>query len=126
MVERWLFLANLLEDAEMAMAKADMGIAQRYAGLAGELGQEYFPRISAEFDRTAAMICRLKRQDSLLERDPTLKCSILLRNPYVDPMSFTQVELLKRWRAGGLEDPALEQALIASVHGIAQGLQNTG
>jgi phosphoenolpyruvate carboxylase len=126
MVERWLFLANLLEDAEMAMAKADMGIAHRYAGLAGELGRTYFPRISAEFDRTAGMICRLKRQDSLLDRDPTLKRSILLRNPYVDPMSFTQVELLKRWRAGEREDPALEQALIASVHGIAQGLQNTG
>lgn len=126
MAENWLFLANLLEDAEMAMAKADMGIAHRYAGLAGELGRQYFPRIAEEFDRTAELICRLKDQQSLLDRDPTLKRSILLRNPYVDPMSFSQVDLLKRWRDGGREDAAIEQALIASVHGIAQGLQNTG
>ena len=122
----WLFLANLLEDAEMAMAKADLRIAALYAGLAGPLGERYFPRIEAEFDRTRDLICRLKSQDSLLDRDPTLKRSILLRNPYVDPMSFVQVDLLERWRRGGREDGALEQALIASVHGIAQGLQNTG
>jgi len=72
------------------------------------------------------MICRIRGQDGLLDGDPTLKRSILLRNPYVDPMSFTQVELLKRWRSGGSKDKALEMALIESVHGIAQGLQNTG
>ncbi|AKS42533.1 phosphoenolpyruvate carboxylase [Wenzhouxiangella marina] len=126
MARDWLFLSNLLEDAEMAMAKADLSIARLYAGLAGELGKRYFPRIEEEFARTEAMICRLKGQRALLDRDPTLKRSILLRNPYVDPMSFTQVDLLGRWRAGGREDGELEQALIASVHGIAQGLQNTG
>jgi len=124
--ERWLFFANLLQDAEMAMAKSDMDIAALYAGLAGELESRYFPTIAEEFRRTERMICRVKGQDGLLERDPTLKRSILLRNPYVDPMSFTQVDLLARWRAGRREDQALEQALIACVHGIAQGLQNTG
>ncbi|TVQ36801.1 MAG: phosphoenolpyruvate carboxylase [Wenzhouxiangella sp.] len=126
MARNWLFLSNLLEDAEMAMAKSDMGIAHRYAALAGDLGRRFFPRIHREFQRTQEWICRLKGQDSLLERDPTLRRSILLRNPYVDPMSYTQVELLARWRAGNREDDALEQALIATVHGIAQGLQNTG
>lgn len=126
MATEWLFLSNLLEDAEMAMAKADLEIASLYAELAGALGQRYFPVIKEEFDRTERMICRLKGQDVLLERDPTLRRSILLRNPYTDPMSFAQVDLLKRWRASGRDDPELEQALIASVHGIAQGLQNTG
>jgi len=126
MASQWLFLANLLEDAEMAMAKADMNIAEHYAGLAGELGNRYFPLIRQEYERTEQMICRLKGQDTLLDRDPTLKRSILLRNPYVDPMSFAQVDLLARWRAADRKDDALEQALIASVHGIAQGLQNTG
>lgn len=126
MARDWLFLSNLLEDAEMAMAKADMSIAHRYAALAGDLGRRYFPQIHREYRRTEEWICRLKGQDHLLERDPTLRRSILLRNPYVDPMSFTQVDLLARWRAGGCEDEALEQALIATVHGIAQGLQNTG
>jgi phosphoenolpyruvate carboxylase len=122
----WLFLGNLIGDAEMAMAKSDLEIARMYAGLAGQLGEHYFPLIQEEFDRTSEMICRLKGQNSLLEKDPILRRSILLRNPYVDPMSFTQVDLLRRWRATDREDEALEQALIASVHGIAQGLQNTG
>jgi len=126
MATHWLFLSNLLEDAEMAMAKADLEIASLYAELAGSQGERYFPVIKEEFDRTEDMICRLKGQDVLLERDPTLRRSILLRNPYTDPMSFAQVDLLKRWRASGRDDPELEQALIASVHGIAQGLQNTG
>ena len=126
MIERWRFPANLLQDAEMAMAKSDMNIAAHYAGLAGDLAERYFPTIRAEFERTEAMICRIRGQDQLLERDPTLRRSILLRNPYVDPMSFAQVDLLCRWRGGNREDPALEQALITSVHGIAQGLQNTG
>jgi phosphoenolpyruvate carboxylase len=126
MATDWLFLSNLLEDAEMAMAKSDLEIASLYAELAGSLGERYFPVIKQEFDRTEDMICRLKGQDVLLERDPTLRRSILLRNPYTDPMSFAQVDLLKRWRASGRDDPELEQALIASVHGIAQGLQNTG
>ena len=126
MAERWLFPANLLQDAEMAMAKSDMAIAGHYAGLAGSLAERFFPSIREEFERTERMICEVRQQDMLLERDPTLRRSILLRNPYVDPMSFTQVDLLARWRAGGSEDPALEQALITSVHGIAQGLQNTG
>ncbi len=124
--DRWLFFSNLLQDAEMAMAKSDLGIAALYAGLAGDLEKRYFPLIAEEFRRTERMICRVKAQNHLLERDPTLRRSILLRNPYVDPMSFTQVDLLRQWRAGDREDKNLEQALIACVHGIAQGLQNTG
>ena len=126
MAREWLFLSNLLEDAEMAMVKADLRIARRYAELAGTLGEKYFPRIQAEFDLTESMICSLKGQDALLDKDPTLKRSILLRNPYIDPMSLAQVDLLARWRQGERSDSKLEQALVATVHGIAQGLQNTG
>ena len=126
MAEQWPFFANLLADAEMAMAKADMDIARCYAQLAGELGQRFFPIIEAEFARTEAVLCEIKGQQGLLDRDPNLKRSIVLRNPYVDPMSLTQVDLLARWRAGNCQDLALEQALVATVHGIAQGLQNTG
>jgi phosphoenolpyruvate carboxylase len=126
MLDGWLFFRTVLDDAEMAMAKADLDIAARYAALAGPVGERHFPAIRAEFDRTRDWICRLKRQDQLLDRDPTLRRSILLRNPYVDPMSFVQVDLLARWREGNRENGALEQALITTVHGIAQGLQNTG
>lgn len=122
----WPFVRTVLDDAEMAMAKADLDIAERYAGLTGDLGARYFPRIREEFERTRNWVCRLKRQQALLDGDETLKRSILLRNPYVDPMSFVQVDLLRRWREGGRQDEALEGVLVATVHGIAQGLQNTG
>ncbi|NKI34614.1 phosphoenolpyruvate carboxylase [Wenzhouxiangella sp. XN79A] len=126
MLDGWLFFRTVLDDAEMAMAKADLDIAARYAALAGAVGERQFPEIRAEFDRTRDWICRLKGQAQLLDGDPTLRRSILLRNPYVDPMSYVQVDLLARWRDGGREDAALEQALVTTVHGIAQGLQNTG
>ena len=126
MTQIWPFVRTVLDDAEMAMSKADLDIARRYAGLAGETGERFFPRIDAEFERTRTWICRLKGQSGLLAGDDTLKRSILLRNPYVDPMSFVQVETLARWREGNRKDEMLEQILIATVHGIAQGLQNTG
>jgi phosphoenolpyruvate carboxylase len=126
MVRDWPFVRTVLDDAEMAMAKSDLDIAGRYARLAGEAGEEIFPLIRDEFERTRTWICRLKGQEELLEGDPTLQRSILLRNPYVDPMSFVQVDMLARWRGGGRSDEALEGVLIATVHGIAQGLQNTG
>jgi len=126
MSREWPFFQTVLDDAEMAMAKADMDIAARYASLAGAVGERFFPDIRAEFDRTRDWICRLKGQSALLEGDPTLQRSILLRNPYVDPMSFVQVEYLPLWRASDRQDAELEQVLVATVHGIAQGLQNTG
>jgi len=64
--------------------------------------------------------------ESLLEGDVTLQRAIMLRNPYVDPMSLMQVDLLRRWRDSNYEDQALFNTLLASVNGIAQGLQNTG
>lgn len=126
MAQGWPFLATVLDDAEMAMAKADMEIAALYAGLAGKSGQRIFARIRDEFQRTRHWILELKGQQALLDSDPTLKRSILLRNPYVDPMSIVQVETLPRWRQGQRKDRRLEEVLVATVHGIAQGLQNTG
>jgi len=126
MSREWMFFRSVLDDAEMAMAKSDLDIASRYARLAGEAGEQIFPVLQAEFDRCKHWICMLKEQNDLLDSDPTLKRSILLRNPYTDPMSFVQVDLLKRWREGNRSDTSLERALISTVHGISQGLQNTG
>ena len=64
--------------------------------------------------------------EALLDTDPTLQRSIALRNPYVDPMNFMQVDLLERWRASGRQNRELFEALQASVSGIARGLQTTG
>jgi len=126
MLREWPFLRALIDDVEMVLGTADLSIAARYACLAGELGERYFPLIRAEFDRTVANVLALKRENALLDSDPALQRSILLRNPYVDPMSLLQIDLLERWRAGGRPDNDVFRALLASVRGIAQGLQSTG
>ena len=126
MLRDWPFLKALVDDVEMVLAKADMGISARYARLAGSLEPAYFPGIRAEFERTVMWVLRLKGTSTLLDEDPALQRSIRLRNPYVDPMSLLQVELLARWRTAGRPDDDLFEALLATVRGIAQGLQNTG
>ncbi|HLZ44092.1 MAG TPA: phosphoenolpyruvate carboxylase [Gemmatimonadales bacterium] len=126
MARDWPFLRTLLESVEMVLGTADLAIAARYARLAGELGERYFPIIRAEFDRTVGHVLALKREQALLDSDPALQRSIVLRNPYVDPMSLLQIDLLGRWRADGRPDGDVLQALMASVRGIAQGLQSTG
>jgi len=126
MLSDWPFMQWLIDDVEMVLATADLGIAARYACLAGSLGTELFPLIRAEYERTVRHVLALKNQAALLDADPALQRSILLRNPYVDPMSLLQVDLLERWRAGGRSDEDLFRALLASVRGIAQGLQSTG
>jgi len=126
------FFVNLLDDAEMALAKADMTIAVRYAELAAEEASArasapgVFERVAAEYRLTRDLVLQLRGRDELLAGDPALRRSIRLRNPYVDPMSLLQVELLRRWRADGRRDDDLLHALLATVQGIAAGLQNTG
>ncbi len=121
------FLRTLLDDVEMVLAKCDLDIAERFSRLAGEtLHGRFFPRLREEFAATRRWVLRLKGVGELLAGDPRLAQSIRLRNPYIDPMSLIQVDLLARWRAGGRGDEALLAALVATVNGIAQGLQNTG
>ncbi len=122
----WLFLQALLADAEIALAKADLPIARHYAELVEGEPRDLFGVIEEEFERTVYWVLQLREADELLAADPTLQRSIRLRNPYVDPMSLIQVDLLRRWRAEGSPDGVLLDALLATVNGIAQGLQNTG
>ena len=126
MFREWYFMRALTADVEMVLAKADLGIASAYSKLAGDLHEEFFPHIEKGFNLTQDLILTFSDQQVLLENDPTLQRAIMLRNPYVDPMSLMQVTLLERWRGSGYRDAALFEALLASVNGIAQGLQNTG
>jgi phosphoenolpyruvate carboxylase len=126
MFNEWFFLRALVADVEMVIAKADLGIAELYSGLAGDLHDTLFPRIVGEFELTRDTILEYSQHDSILEGDFTLQRAIALRNPYVDPISLMQVELLRRWRAADRDDDELFDALLATVNGIAQGLQNTG
>jgi phosphoenolpyruvate carboxylase len=126
MFREWFFLRTLVADVEMVLAKADLGIAELYSDLSGDLHEVFFPRIVSEFELTRDTILEYSDHDSILEGDFTLQRAIALRNPYVDPISLLQIELLRRWRATDRQDEELFDALLATVNGIAQGLQNTG
>ncbi|MGN6480823.1 phosphoenolpyruvate carboxylase, partial [Luteibacter sp.] len=126
MAHEWPFFTTMLDDVEMVLAKADIDIAEAFSELAGPLHARFFPKIREEFERTVRWVLKLKGAKELLQREPRLATSIRLRNPYVDPMSLLQVDLLKRWRATGGKDDALLNALVACVNGVSQGLQNTG
>ncbi len=123
----WPFFKIFLDDISMVLTKGDMGIAGMFSQLAGEeLHAAFFPRIEAEHALTRQWVLRINGTASLLEHDQRLALSIRLRNPYVDPISVLQADLLKRWRASGREDEALLRALVASVNGVSWGVQNTG
>jgi phosphoenolpyruvate carboxylase len=126
-----LFL-DIVRNVEMALAKADFGIARLYASLVEDaaLRDRVFATLEAEFSLTLRMILAITGQKALLETNPVLERSIRLRNPYVDPMSLIQVELIRRKReaikAGRPEDPELNRAISATINGISAGLRNTG
>ncbi len=126
MFMEWHFMRALCADAEMVLSKADLDIAKLYSELAGDAHAEFFPIIEAEYALLREQILKYSGAETLLEGDETLQRAIMLRNPYVDPMSLMQVDLLRRWRANGRAEGPLFDALLASVNGIAQGLQNTG
>jgi phosphoenolpyruvate carboxylase len=119
--------AELIHNVELGMAKADIEIARVYSGLVrnAALRKRVFSMLEEEFLRSRRMILRVTGQRELLARNRVLARSIRLRNPYVDPMSLIQVELLRRKQQGesGLE---LEYSLGATINGIAAGLHNTG
>lgn len=126
MARDWPFFAAMLDDVEMLMAKSDLAIFERYSQLAGDAHAALFPGIADEFARTRDTLLAIRGRDALLAGDYRLRLSIRLRSPYVDPISLLQIDLLRRWRAGGREDDALLRALVATVNGIAAGIQNTG
>ena len=121
-----LFL-DIIRNVEMALAKADFGIARLYASLVEDAGlrERVFKTLEDEFNLTHRMILEITGQKRLLETNPVLERSIRLRNPYVDPMSLIQVELIRRKRAGD-DSPALNRAISATINGISAGLRNTG
>jgi phosphoenolpyruvate carboxylase len=120
----WL---DIIRNVEMALAKADFGIARLYASLVEDaaLRDRVFATLETEFERTRRMVLALTGQTELLERNPVLANSIRLRNPYVDPMSLLQLELLRRKRAGERGEE-LDRAITATINGISAGLRNTG
>jgi phosphoenolpyruvate carboxylase len=127
MAREFPLFIDLVRNVEMALAKSDFGIAALYASLVTDTGlrDRVFSKLEAEFHRTRESILAITGQSELLENNQVLARSIRLRNPYVDPISLIQVDLLRRKRAGDNSD-AINRALSATINGISAGLRNTG
>jgi phosphoenolpyruvate carboxylase len=127
MMRSFPLFSDLIRNVELAMSKADLTIARLYAELVPDAGlrERVWGMLVDEFERTRRMVLSVTDQGELLKGNPVLARSIRLRNPYVDPMSLVQVELLRRKRAGGNQD-GVDYALGATINGIAAGLHNTG
>ena len=127
LMTRFPLFTEMIANVELGLAKADLSIARLYAGLVSDaaLRDRVFGMLFEEFERTKAVVLSLSGQATLLEKNPVLARSIRLRNPYVDPLSLIQVELLRRKR-GGEDNENLNYALAATINGIAAGLRNTG
>jgi phosphoenolpyruvate carboxylase len=127
MARSFPLFSTLLGNVELAMAKADPAIARQYATLVTDVGlrERVWGMLAEEFERTRRVLLSLSGQTHLLEKKAVLFRSVRLRNPYVDPMSLIQVELLRRKQAG-IDTEAVNYALGATINGIAAGLHNTG
>ena len=123
---------DIIRNVEMGIAKADFTVARLYANLVADaaLRDRVFSTLQAEFELTTRMVLAVLGQSALLETNKVLERSIRLRNPYVDPMSLIQVELLRRKRAalasGASPSAELDRAITATINGISAGLRNTG
>ncbi|HKX59882.1 MAG TPA: phosphoenolpyruvate carboxylase [Steroidobacteraceae bacterium] len=125
-IAEWTFLENLLADVELDLVRADLEIAAHYEGLAGGDTAAIAAEIRREHALARHWVTAVQGEANLLDSRPALQRAAILRAPYGDPMHLMQVDLLRRWRAGGRRDAALYDALLASVSGIALALQATG
>jgi phosphoenolpyruvate carboxylase len=128
----WPFFRALLDNAEMSLLKADMEIASQYTSLAPDqaLAERILSIIATEYELTKGSILAISGHTELMESETVIQHSVQLRNPYIDPLNFIQVEMLRRLRAlpdpDGAQAEALREVIILTINGIAAGLRNTG
>ncbi|MDB5649987.1 MAG: ppc, partial [Hyphomicrobiales bacterium] len=127
MNNEWPFFRTILSNLDMVLAKADLGVARRYANLVPDqsLADEMFNAIKAEWSKTIQALEAVTGRTERLADNPSLARSIAHRFAYIAPLNHLQVELLRRWRAGQVDDKA-RRGILISINGIAAGLRNTG
>ena len=124
MHHRWSFFRTFVSNVEMTLAKTDLSIAQRYVDtLVAPEHRAPLEIIRSEFELTVSELIKLNHGTELLSSNPVLNRTLRIRDRYLDPINYLQVDLLARHRAG---DEDAERALLLTVNGIAAGLRNTG
>lgn len=131
MYEKFPFFRSLIDNLQMALAKADLLIAKEYADMIKDktIRDRIFEQIEEEYKLTSELILSITGQTEILDNVPVIQESIRLRNPYVDPLSYMQVQLLTELRAlrdNEEDDPELLREVLLTINGIAAGLRNTG
>jgi phosphoenolpyruvate carboxylase len=132
MYQGWLLFRTMIDNTEMSLIKADMDIAALYVELVPDknMGRHFYGIILDEYKRTRDAVLSVSGHMNLLEAEPITQNAVMVRNPYVDPLNYVQVEMLRRVRA--LSDPESEEAqsirevITITINGIAAGLRNTG
>jgi phosphoenolpyruvate carboxylase len=131
MYREWPFFRTLLSNAQMALSKSDMDIARDYAALCRDpdVAGHIYSMISSEYRRATLQILNIAGVNALLEENPDLRVSLVRRKPYLDPLNYIQITLLRRLRSAAGESaqtsPWLEP-LLRSINAIAAGMKNTG
>jgi len=125
------FFRTLIDNLQMALAKADLVIAREYASMIKDeqVRDRIFGLIETEYELTSDLILKITGQQEILDNVPVIQESIRLRNPYVDPLSYMQVQLiaeLRELREQGNDDAELLREVLLTINGIAAGLRNTG
>jgi phosphoenolpyruvate carboxylase len=124
----WPFFRVLIDNAQLALVRADMDVAEHYARLGDAEGREVFALIRDEYEKTVARVLEVIQADQLLAASPTLAKNVARRNPYVDVLNHAQIELMRRMRAADSpeERERLRRALFVTINGIAAGLMTAG
>lgn len=131
MYAKFPFFRSLIDNVQMALAKADMKIASQYASMIKDdtIRERIFSLVESEFNLTSELILKITNQKEILDNVPVIQESIRLRNPYVDPLSYLQVQLLQELREireQDGDDQVLLREVLLTINGIAAGLRNTG
>jgi phosphoenolpyruvate carboxylase len=131
MYREWPFFKTLVDFMQMTLAKSDLRIAEAYSTLVqnAKVRERIWERASEEYEKSVRTLLQITEQEHLLDGSPVLQRSIRLRNPYVDPLSYIQVSLLRRFRSlpeSSPEREAISHPLLLTIAGISSGMMNTG